>query len=41
MRKLETFHEALELLKSIINAENELMEDTRRQRKEKALRALE
>jgi hypothetical protein len=41
MRKLETFHEALELLKSIINAENELMEDTKRQRKEKALRALE
>jgi hypothetical protein len=41
MRKLETFHEALELLKSIISAQDELKEDTKRQRKEKALRALE
>lgn len=41
MRKLETFHEALELLKSIIGAQDELMEETKRQRKEKALRALE
>uniref|UniRef100_A0A7C2JZM2 DUF4175 family protein n=1 Tax=Schlesneria paludicola TaxID=360056 RepID=A0A7C2JZM2_9PLAN len=41
MRKLETFHEALELLKSIISAQDELSEETKRQRKEKALRALE
>lgn len=41
MKKLETFHEALELLKSIIGAQDELMEETKRQRKQKALRALE
>lgn len=41
MRKLETFHEALELLKAIIGSQDELMEETRTQRKARALRALE
>lgn len=41
MRKLETFHEALELLKSIIGDQDELSEQTRRLRKERALKALE
>lgn len=41
MRKLETFHEAIESLKAIIAAERELIEKTRQKRKEAALRALE
>lgn len=41
MRKLETFHEAIESLKAIIAAERELIEKTRQKRKEAALKALE
>jgi hypothetical protein len=41
MRKLETFHEALELLKSIIADQDGIKEDTKNERKAKALRALE
>lgn len=41
MRKLETFHEALELLKSIIADQDGLKDDTKTERKAKALRALE
>lgn len=41
MRKLETFHEALELLKSIMADQDGIKEDTKTERKAKALRALE
>ncbi len=41
IRELETFQELLELYKGIIDLQNEVMEDTKTQRKEKALRALE
>ncbi|OYW23989.1 MAG: hypothetical protein B7Z55_02965, partial [Planctomycetales bacterium 12-60-4] len=41
IRELETFQELLELYKTIIDLQNEVMEDTKTQRKEKALRALE
>ncbi|MBI1349025.1 hypothetical protein GC163_22365 [bacterium] len=41
MRKLETFHEAIELLKSIMSEHDGLSEDTKTKRKEKALQALE
>lgn len=41
MRKLETFHEALELLKSIIGAQDEISEKTKAERKARALRALD
>jgi len=41
MRKLETFHEAIELLKSIMSDHDGLSEDTKTKRKQKALEALE
>lgn len=41
MRKLETFHEAMELLKSIIADQDGLKGETKTQRKAKALKALE
>lgn len=41
MRKLETFHEAIELLKAIMSDHDGLSEDTKTKRKQKALEALE
>lgn len=41
MKKLETFHEALELLKAIIGEQDELTEKTKQRRKAQALKALE
>jgi hypothetical protein len=41
MRKLETFHEALELLKAIIGEQDDLAEKTKQRRKAQALKALE
>ena len=41
MRKLETFHEAQELLKAIISDHDAVTEETKTQRKARALRALE
>lgn len=41
MRKLETFHEAMELLKSIIAEQDAIKEETKTERKRRALRALE
>ena len=41
MRKLETFHEAIELLKSIMSDHDGITEDTKRKRKQRAIEALE
>ena len=41
MKKLETYYEALELLKSIISAHDDLIEDTKNERKRNALKGLE
>ncbi len=41
MKKLETFHEAMELLKAIMESQSEIAEETKTQRKERALRALD
>lgn len=41
MRELAKFHEVVEQLKANIKAQQELLEETKRQRKEKAIKALE